>query len=70
MPKTLVVDDDPATEAMFLEGLGQKDGGGGGDAGSGGGFELLFAATDEHALTCCAATRTSTSPSSLSIQKA
>ena len=41
MPKTLVIDDDPATEAMFLEALGQS---------SGGDNELLFAATDEHAL--------------------
>ncbi len=43
--KTLVIDDDPATEAMFLDCLGQKDGkDGGGDN------ELLFAATDEAAL--------------------
>lgn len=50
MPKTLVVDDDPATEAMFREALGQREGGDAGGAGSGGGNELLFATTDEHAL--------------------
>ena len=45
MPKTLVVDDDPAAEAMFQEAVQGKEG----SAGEGG-YEFVFAATDEDAL--------------------